>query len=541
MPKPGDLINGKYRLVRLIGDGGMGSVFEARHEYLGTAVALKFLHSELARRPGLVARFLREARLSASIKNFHIAHVTDVDQASDGIAYLVMELLEGQSLMSMLQNGKQLSLDVALDYTLQILAGLEAAHAAEVVHRDLKPDNVFVVATPRGPVVKLLDFGIAKLRSTKEFQVALTKPGVMMGTPEYMAPEQVYSADSVDARADIYSVGAMLYEMLAGRRPAQGEDALQIAAFTLAGKVVRLNEMNPSVPTGVADVVHRAMAASPSDRYASAVEMRDALLPFCGSLSLSLAGRLAATPSTGGGVAPTWPPDEAPARTPSAQGAVTPDDPPRTSATEARPNAPTATQGQPNPHDATERAPWPPTAAAAPGYASPGYAFQPTPARVEPTPTSPTRARGPRRLSVWLLVVMIGLAIGIVVMAVAMGQPDQSERPASRVAAVAPTTAPPPVATTAGRPATTPITAPIQPPKEPTASVARPASKPRGPDAGSEDASPNVGFPGFPTLPFPVPSAFPLPSALPLPLPLPSGFPPFALPGFPQPPPAGSQ
>src|SRR6185436_1733305 len=225
-PKPGELINGKYRLVRLIGDGGMGSVYEARHEYLGTTVALKFLHPELARRPGLVQRFLREARLSATIQSPHVAHVTDVDQASDGGAYLVMELLEGKSLMSLLEGGKKLSLDVALDYTLQMLAGLEAAHAVGAVHRDLKPDNVFVVSTSRGPVVKLLDFGIAKLRETDEGQGKLTRPGVMMGTPEYMAPEQVYSASTVDERADVYSVGAMLYEMLAGARPAQGEDAV---------------------------------------------------------------------------------------------------------------------------------------------------------------------------------------------------------------------------------------------------------------------------------------------------------------------------
>src|SRR4051794_39892563 len=158
-PAPGDLISGKYRLLRLIGDGGMGSVYEARHEYLGTAVALKFLHPELALRPGLVARFLREARLSASIKSIHIARVTDVDQVSDGLAYLVMELLEGDSLTSILEREKRLPLETALDYTLQMLAGLEAAHAVGVVHRDLKPDNVFVVDTPRGPLVKLLDFG----------------------------------------------------------------------------------------------------------------------------------------------------------------------------------------------------------------------------------------------------------------------------------------------------------------------------------------------------------------------------------------------
>src|SRR6266511_3705575 len=266
-PQAGDLISGKYRLVRLIGDGGMGSVFEARHEYLGAAVALKFLHPELARRQGLVARFLQEARLSASMKSHHIAHVTDVDQTSDGAAYLVMELLEGDSLQSILEREKKLSLDVALDYTMQILSGLQAAHAIGVVHRDLKPDNVFVVKTPQGPLVKLLDFGIAKLRNSKEFQVALTRPGVMMGTPEYMAPEQAYSAESVDVRADLYSVGTMLYEMVAGARAVQGDDAQQIAAVVMARKVTRLDEREPSIPKGLADVVHRAMAPVPTERF----------------------------------------------------------------------------------------------------------------------------------------------------------------------------------------------------------------------------------------------------------------------------------
>ncbi len=511
-PQAGDLISGKYRLVRLIGDGGMGSVFEARHEYLGSAVALKFLHPELARRQGLVARFLQEARLSASMKSHHIAHVTDVDQTSDGAAYLVMELLEGDSLQSILEREKKLSLDVALDYTMQILSGLQAAHAIGVVHRDLKPDNVFVVKTPQGPLVKLLDFGIAKLRNSKEFQVALTRPGVMMGTPEYMAPEQAYSAESVDVRADLYSVGTMLYEMVAGARAVQGDDAQQIAAVVMARKVTRLDEREPSIPKGLADVVHRAMAPVPTERFASAEDLRNALVPFCGRLSL--AGRLAATPAPSG-VPPTLPPEAEPAPrgTPATQtGGGQPATPPR------------------NTQAGMEFGPTP---------AAPAYGYPPPAVHYSGIAPTPTRTRGPRRLSVWLLVAMVGLAIGIVAVAFAMAQTTEDRQP-ERTSAItnAPVSTTPTTATSLPTPARTAQVA-ITPPVQPTTTAApnptatnRP-SKPRLPDGGVEDASP-VAVPSLPTLPFP------LPSALPMPLPIPSMLPPFELPGLPPPAPVGS-
>ena len=219
-PQPGDLINGKYRLIRLIGDGGMGSVFEARHEYLGTVVALKFLHSELASRPGLVARFLREARLSASIKSDHIARVSDVDQAGDGAAYLVMELLEGQSLRGLLDREGRLAPSVALDYTLQMLDGLEAAHAIGVVHRDLKPDNVFIVNTPKGPLIKLLDFGIAKLTKLER------------------APGRAHTAGRDDGNARIHGPRAGLcrrQRRRARRRLLGGSHSLRDARRNAAG------------------------------------------------------------------------------------------------------------------------------------------------------------------------------------------------------------------------------------------------------------------------------------------------------------------
>jgi eukaryotic-like serine/threonine-protein kinase len=193
--RPGDVVQGKYRLVRPLGDGGMGTIFEARHEVLGTRLALKFLHAELARRPGLVARFLQEARVSATLHCAHIVHVMDMEQGGQGV-FLVMELLEGETLQAVIDRRRRLDQLAALDVTLQMLAGLEVAHRAGVVHRDLKPDNVFLVTTPEGTLVKLLDFGIAKLKATPEFQRGLTRPGVVMGTPEYMAPEQAFSTRS---------------------------------------------------------------------------------------------------------------------------------------------------------------------------------------------------------------------------------------------------------------------------------------------------------------------------------------------------------
>ena len=215
-PQVGQVINNKYRLIRLVGDGGMGSVYEARHEVLGTTVALKFLHPELSRRSGLVQRFLQEARVSAHIQSPHVVRVTDVDQSSAGLAFIVMEYLEGKTLQNLYEElyraGKRLSYADALEYALQMLEGVEAAHRAGIIHRDLKPDNVMITKGLKGEtLLKLLDFGIAKLKVTGELDRGLTRPGVIMGTPEYMAPEQAYSGAGVDSRADIFWVGVIIF------------------------------------------------------------------------------------------------------------------------------------------------------------------------------------------------------------------------------------------------------------------------------------------------------------------------------------------
>jgi serine/threonine-protein kinase len=272
----GTTLGGKYLLRRLIGDGGMGSVYEAEHVKLGTRVAIKVLHADLARRAGLIDRFLREARVAAQIKSAHVVHVTDVDQTPDGVAYLVMDLLEGEPLSSLLERERKVPVPLACEYTRQILEALEAAHALGVIHRDLKPENVFITYEAGKPVLKLIDFGIAKLKRT-DGGANLTVAGIMMGTAEYMPPEQAFSADRVDARADLYSVGVMLFEMIAGVRPVSGEDARVIAMKVERGEVTPLVHAAPDVPREIAGLVHRAMAFNPDLRFASATEMRLAL------------------------------------------------------------------------------------------------------------------------------------------------------------------------------------------------------------------------------------------------------------------------
>jgi eukaryotic-like serine/threonine-protein kinase len=270
------MIAGKYRLVRMLGDGGMGSVYEAEHTMLGTSVALKLIHEDLLARTGLMDRFVQEARVVAQIRSQHVVRVLDVDKiAANGQAYIVMELLQGESLGALLNREHQLQQTQAVDVVLQILEGLEAAH---VVHRDLKPDNIFITPDSRlGLHATVIDFGIAKLRTVGQASSNMTMAGSVMGTAEYMAPEQAFSADQADPRSDIYALGILFYEALSGKRPVSGDDPRVIAAKVAHGDAVPLLSVAPHVSPQVAALVHRAMAPKPEARFQSAREMRDAL------------------------------------------------------------------------------------------------------------------------------------------------------------------------------------------------------------------------------------------------------------------------
>ena len=294
-PRIGDVVNDKYRIVRQLGEGGMGSVYEAQHEGLRARVALKVLHHELAGRDEALNRFMQEARLVASIKSPHVVQVNDVEKNGQGELFMVLEYLEGKTLQKLYEELKaanqQLTPADALLLAAQMLEGADAAHRVGIVHRDLKPDNVMIVTGPQGePFVKLLDFGIAKLRvAGQSIEPGMTRPGVVMGTAEYMAPEQAFSADAVDARADVFALGVIFFEMLAARRPAAGDEPRVLAAAHLSGKIPRVETLVPSLAPRLADVIHRAMSPKPMDRYADAGELLTAIEPFASEALSALA------------------------------------------------------------------------------------------------------------------------------------------------------------------------------------------------------------------------------------------------------------
>ncbi len=545
-PQVGEIINGKYRLVRLIGEGGMGSVYEARHEYLGSAVALKFLDPDLARRPGLVARFLQEARVSASIRNPHVVQVSDVDQSSEGLPYLVMELLEGESLQRALSRTGRLPIPAALDIAAQILDGLDAAHNAHVVHRDLKPDNVFLVPTRQGALAKLLDFGIAKLRISEEFQKGLTRPGVLMGTPEYMAPEQAFSADTADLRADLYSLGVIIFEMVTGRRPVSGDDPRIMAAGVLAGRVPSLLDVDPSLPPALSAIVQRAMAGRPADRFSCANEMLAAIAPFLPAQPSSMIASygsppLGPTPTPLIAAAPGLPPAGSPAPTAPddepAPGGVAPTLPPEEPSPQAGPPTgirPTGTVLGSGPNEMAAPADYGATAQMSPyGYGPAPHTAPPQPPAMAMYPaTAPpvTRIGARRGLSLGIIAAVAGALAVAAGVAIWIGVTRSETEPTGPTttfpvvttteptATTPQTTTPPPIVATA--PPTTTTT--VRPPATGTSPVVR-----KDAGAGGSGDSPDAGI----VIPFPLPSA--LPSTLP-PIPgLPSSFP-FPIPGLPQ-------
>ncbi|MGD8863406.1 MAG: serine/threonine-protein kinase [Myxococcales bacterium] len=283
----GTLVADKYRVERVLGHGGMGIVYAATHVVSGKPVALKWMRPTLEGTDGPTERFIQEARATARIDHPNVVDIYDVG-VQEGSAYLVMELLGGESLADRLERGRP-SPDEAVALLMPAMRGVAAAHHHGVIHRDLKPDNIFLCRGPDGEPrePKVLDFGISKIKSTRDDsgtdELQLTRHGVVMGTPHYMSPEHARGATEVDHRGDIYAFGVILYEMLTGTQPFDAETYENLVVKIATEDPVPIRELAPTVDEDLAAVVMRAMARDREARHADVAELARALAPHCPS------------------------------------------------------------------------------------------------------------------------------------------------------------------------------------------------------------------------------------------------------------------
>jgi eukaryotic-like serine/threonine-protein kinase len=272
-PLIGQTLGGKYRAIRVLGEGGMGAVYECEHIALHRRVAVKVLHPQQAKKKASVARFQNEAHVAGAIGHPNICEIYDVGELSDSSPFLVMELLQGETLAERIASEGALPFDDIIDVTSQVLSGLIAAHDKGIIHRDIKPENVFLTSRAGLPaMVKLLDFGISKVAGADELH--LTKTGMVMGTPFYMSPEQARGDRNLDNRVDIYATGVMMYECLTGRRPfhASNYNALLMQILTTDPRPPQ--DLRPAVPEGFSKVLAKAMQRDREKRYQSASEFQ---------------------------------------------------------------------------------------------------------------------------------------------------------------------------------------------------------------------------------------------------------------------------
>jgi serine/threonine-protein kinase len=278
----GRVLDGKYELVRLLGEGGMGAVYEAQHKLIGRRLAVKFLHPQYATSPDVVTRFHREAQAAARIGHENIIEVTDMGQAEDGSPYIVMEFLEGTDVRGLLDEVGIVPLKRAAHIMIQALSALQAAHNVGIIHRDLKPENIFLLQKGNNPdYVKLLDFGISKFKALETDNArALTQTGTVLGTPHYMSPEQARGDQSISSRSDIYAMGVILYQMVTGHLPFDAPNYNALLIKILTEEPPRPEVLNPELPQELIDTIDRAMSRDENQRFATCDEFRRYLLPF---------------------------------------------------------------------------------------------------------------------------------------------------------------------------------------------------------------------------------------------------------------------
>ena len=275
-PLVGQTLADKYRIEKLIKRGGMGAVYLGKHVLMDKTVAIKVLHPSLALDDNVVRRFSREAKAASRISHPHAVSVTDFGESENGVVFLVMEYLDGRTLKEIIKSEGRMELNRAVEIIRQVSGALDAAHEQGVVHRDLKSDNIMLSTTNGGEWAKVLDFGIAKIQQS-ERDLDITAANLVIGTPQYMSPEQCSQSVEIDARSDIYSLGIILYEMLAGQLPFTGESPTVIMMKQVQDPPPSILDVRPDLPGAVASVIAKALAKQPSDRQQTAGELSQAL------------------------------------------------------------------------------------------------------------------------------------------------------------------------------------------------------------------------------------------------------------------------
>jgi tRNA A-37 threonylcarbamoyl transferase component Bud32 len=301
---PGDLLAGKYRVERPIGEGRTAVVYEATNLRLDERVALKMLKSEMRSDPEMAARFTREAHALAKLRSEHVARAVDVEDLPDGTSIMVMEFLDGQTLESMIEQIGPLPLAQAADFVIQTCEGLIDAHARGIVHRDVKPENIFIVVRDGWRTVKLIDFGISKALVSNTASAIRTQ--AVMGSPVYMSPEQLRSTQSADGRADIWSLGAVFFELLTGKTAYDHEQRslAELITAILEQPPRRLAEFKPDLPADLQAILDRCFEKELEKRYQNTVELALALLPFAPSRSRAVVEKALNTARAAGLVSP---------------------------------------------------------------------------------------------------------------------------------------------------------------------------------------------------------------------------------------------
>jgi serine/threonine protein kinase len=305
--RPGDVIAGKFRVERILGEGGMGYVVSARHLQLGQMVALKFMREEICT-PDFKSRFLREARNTVRLKSKHVSRVLDVGALEGGAPYMVMEYLEGTDLSDLLHKKGAIPAHEVCEYVLQACEAIAEAHGHNIVHRDLKPANLFLTRGQSGePIVKVLDFGVSKVldlgmdddtnpggRPRRERpDSVVTKVTDLLGSPSYMAPEQIISARDADARSDIWSLGVILFRLISGKAPFHAASLGELIQQIMHGPIPNLREAKPDLPQGLENVVARCLERDRNHRLGDVIELARLLAPYAGPVATPSLERIA--------------------------------------------------------------------------------------------------------------------------------------------------------------------------------------------------------------------------------------------------------